>query len=63
MSDYKITIELKDVAKGDVQGLVEHLELEVGPDFDIARGDFVVSCSEKIGDTYFPVELVGDDSW
>lgn len=60
MSDFRITIDVKDVAKGDVRNLVAQIEVDHGDDFDMARGDFVVSVSEKQGDRYFVVDLEED---
>ena len=58
MPDFKISIVVKDVTKGDVKDLITLIEDEHGDDFDIRRGDFAVTASEadKIGG-WFRVEL------
>jgi hypothetical protein len=60
MPDFKITIIVKDVAKGDVEPLVDEIE-QRGDDFDARRGDFVVETSQFIDGSWFPVDLSGED--
>lgn len=43
---YKITIEVKDVADGDVTDLADAIWNENAETFDADRGDFVVSISK-----------------
>lgn len=60
MPDYRITVDIKDVADGDIQHFVENLEKYHGPDFDIDRGDFAVSVSKREGSSYFPHEITSE---
>lgn len=61
MADFKVTIEIKDVGKGDVKGLVESILEEHGDNFDAQRGDFVVSASVKEHGSYFPYDWEEDE--
>lgn len=42
MPDYRITIDVKDVAPGDMRALRDGILEKWGDDFDAARGDFEV---------------------
>ena len=60
MPDFRITIDVRDVAGGDIDSLAEEIEREHGDDFDAAQGDFVVTIAQKSGSSYFTREP-GDD--
>lgn len=57
MPDYKVTINVKDVAKGDIKDLVDAILEAHGESFDAANGEFVVTASERHGDGWFAVDL------
>jgi hypothetical protein len=60
MSNYRIVIDVRDVAKGDVAMLVQSILEDHGGDFDAARGDFTITAYETLGAGHFPLDL--DDS-
>lgn len=58
MPDFRLNIEIKDVALGDVRDLAEQIMDDNGDGFDAARGDFVITALEKAGENvWVPVEL------
>lgn len=64
MSDYRISIYVRNVARGDVVALCEEIMQTHGDDFDAARGEFVVRTSKREGgaDSYFEFDWQdGDD--
>lgn len=61
MPDFVLTIDVKNVAKGDVRGLVDRIMERHGEDFDAERGDFAIRVSERHGDAFFPVDLEEED--
>lgn len=61
MADIRVTIELKDVGKGDVKGLIEDILEAHGDNFDAQRGDFVCTASVKEHGSYFPYDWEDED--
>lgn len=64
MPDFRITIDMKNVAKGDVVSFCENLLSEHGDNYDAARGEFVIRTSERpgqSGENYFPFDWAEDD--
>ena len=61
MADFRVTIEVKDVAKGDIKGLVEDILDAHGDNFDAQVGDFVVSTSVQEAGSYFPYNWEDDE--
>lgn len=57
MPDYRLTIEMKDVAEGDVANLAVAIMNEHGEEYDASRGDFAITASKLEGSSYFPVDL------
>ncbi len=60
MPNFRITIDVKDVAGGDVDMLAQDILDEHGANFDADNGDFTVVVSQKVGDTFFTRDP-GDD--
>lgn len=60
MPDFRITIDVKDVAGGDIDALADDISATHGDDFDAAQGDFTVSVSQKVGSNFFGRDP-GDD--
>lgn len=54
--DFRITIEVKDVARGDIKSLIEQILEEHGDAFDVHQGDFIVSAAVREGNSYFPYD-------
>ena len=48
-NDFKIVVIAKNVAYGDIEELVDHIE-SLGPDFDAHKGDFTVQVSRGNAD-------------
>lgn len=61
MADFRVTIEIKDVGKGDVLMLVDEIMATHGDNFDAARGDFTISATKKVGENQFYVDLDSED--
>lgn len=58
MPDYRMTIEIRDVALGDVRSLRDSIMEEHGDNFDAGRGDFTITAQEKLSDNFYAnVEL------
>lgn len=55
--NYRITIDVLDVARGDIQSLVSDIIAEHGNSFDIARGDFEISVSEYRDGNLFAIDI------
>jgi len=60
MADFRVIIEVKDVAGGDVDILVEDIERDFGEEYDAEKGDFKVYAQQKVGENYFSRDP-GDD--
>jgi len=45
MTDFKITLVVRDVTYGDIADILDDLEAH-GEEFDVAKGEFILSCSE-----------------
>jgi len=60
MPDFRITIDVKDVAGGDIDFLAEQIRNEHGDNFDADNGDFIIRVSQKQGENYFERDP-GDD--
>lgn len=64
MPDYRIRIDIKNVARGDVVSLCEDILAKWGDDFDAARGEFVVRTSKRegqSGENYLAFDWEDDD--
>jgi len=61
MTDYRLTITVKDVAPGDMRMLGDAIMDEHGEAFDASRGDFEITASVKSGAAWFPIDLYADD--
>ena len=59
--NYRITIDVLDVARGDVQQLVSDILNEHGDSFDHARGDFDITVSEYRDGKLFAIDLHDGD--
>ena len=59
--DYKITIEVKNVGAGDAADLVQQIHDNWDEDFDAGLGDFLVTTSERVGGSWFPVSFKEED--
>jgi hypothetical protein len=57
MPNFKVTIDVLDVAVGDIRSLVDDIIERHGESFDMGQGDFSISVS-KDG---FPVDLDEED--
>lgn len=55
--NYRITIDVLDVARGDVKALVSDIMAEHGDSFDAARGDFDITVSEYRDGNLFAIDL------
>ena len=60
MADFRITIDVRDVAGGDIDALANDIRDQFGDDFDAAQGDFTVTVAQKQGTSYF-TRNEGDD--
>jgi len=60
MTDFRITIDVKNVGPGDVHGLADDIEAQFGDSYDAALGDFIIRVSQKSGDGYFSRERDDD---
>lgn len=61
MPDYRVVIDVRDVAQGDIETLCEEIITQHGESFDAERGDFEVRPLVKVGDSYFALEVAGDN--
>lgn len=61
MPDFRITIDMKNVARGDVVDFCTHLLAMHGDDFDAERGEFVIRTSEQSGENYFPFDWAEEE--
>lgn len=61
MSDYRVIIDVKDVAQGDIEDLCDDILDEFGRKFDADNGDFEVRPLVKVGDSYFALEVAGEN--
>ena len=64
MPDFRITIDVKNVAKGDIKSLCQSIVDAHGDDFDAARGEFVVRTAERpgqSGENYFSYDWEEDE--
>ena len=64
MPDFRITIEVKNVARGDIATLCAQILEDHGADFDAARGEFRIRTSERPGQSgqnYFPYDWEADE--
>ena len=61
MPDFRVTIEIKDVARGDIRSFVNSVFDDHGADFDAGRGDFEIHVSERQGSNYFPIDVDSDE--
>jgi len=62
--DYRVTIDVKNVARGDVISLVESILATHGEDYDAARGEFVIRTSKRegqSGENYFAFDWQEDE--
>jgi hypothetical protein len=60
MPNFRITIDVKDVAGGDVDMLAQDILDEHGMNFDASKGDFTIIVSQKVGDNFY-MRDPGDD--
>lgn len=60
MADFRIIVDVKDVAGGDIDMLAEDIAEDFGGNFDIDSGGFSVRVQQKVGDNYFSRDP-GDD--
>ena len=59
---YTITIQLKDVAEGDVTSLAQEIWDNNAADFDAARGDFAMTIARAgDGGGWYGVDWTPDD--
>lgn len=59
MPDFRVTIEVKNVARGDVHDLCQEILDRHGDAFDAGHGEFVVRTAERpgqSGENYFPYD-------
>ncbi len=64
MPDFRVTIDVKNVAKGDIKMLCERILASEGDDFDAARGEFRLRTSARegqSGENYFAYDWENDD--
>jgi hypothetical protein len=51
--DYRITIEVKNVADGDVETIAQEVWDKYAEDYDANRGEFDVSVSRRENNSHF----------
>lgn len=62
MPNFKLTIEVNDVARGDMRDLAEAILSDHGDDFDSSRGDFKIEVLESVGvGVWAPIDLEDED--
>ena len=61
MPDFRLTIDVKNVAGGDVDALADDILEAFGEEFDAAQGDFVIGVTQKHGSGYFARDPGDDD--
>lgn len=64
MPDFRVTIDVKNVARGDIVTLCESLIANYGEDFDSARGEFAIRTAKRegqSGENYFSFDWQEDE--
>jgi hypothetical protein len=61
LPNYRVTIDVRDVARGDILNLVDDIMHSHGKSFDASRGDFVITASVEEHGSYFPIDLDYED--
>lgn len=61
MPDFKIEVLIKDVARGDLDLILDFL-LDQGPDFDADKGNFIIGLSvrDHAEGSWFPADAEDD---
>lgn len=55
MPDYRITMIVKDVARGDIEGVAQSIWDAHARDLDVDRGDFALAVVELIAGNGFDI--------